>query len=59
MSPNIFKGELMRTFKHNKNLGDYFVSVKFKLDPSVGVRHTSCPKGAFQKHLWDFKSKSS
>ena len=36
MYPNIFKGELLCTFKRNKNVGDYFVSVKLKLDPSVG-----------------------
>ena len=28
--PNVFKGELMCSFKRNKNLGDYFVSAKLK-----------------------------
>ena len=28
--PNIFKGELMCSFERNKNLRDYFVSVKLK-----------------------------
>ena len=28
--PNVFKGELMCSFERNKNLGDYFVSVKLK-----------------------------
>ena len=28
MYPNIFNGELMSSFKRNKNLGDYLFSVK-------------------------------
>ena len=30
MYPNVFKGELMRSFKRNKYLGDYLVSAKLK-----------------------------
>ena len=30
MYPNVFKGELMCAFKHNKNLGDYLVSAELK-----------------------------
>ena len=30
MYPNVFKGELMCSFKRNKNLGDYLVSAKLK-----------------------------
>ena len=30
MHPNVFKGELMCSFKRNKNLGDYLVSAKLK-----------------------------
>ena len=30
MYPNVFKGELMCSFKRNKNLGDYIVSAKLK-----------------------------
>ena len=30
MYPNVFKGELMCSFKPSKNLGDYLVSAKLK-----------------------------
>ena len=30
MYPNVFKGELMCSFKRNKNVGDYLVSAKLK-----------------------------
>ena len=30
MYPNVFKGDLMCSFKRNKNLGDYLVSAKLK-----------------------------
>ena len=31
----VFKGESMRSFKRNKNLGDYLVSAKLKLGQSM------------------------
>ena len=34
--PSIFNGELVCSFEHNRNLGDYLVSVKLKWNPSVG-----------------------
>ena len=57
--PNIFKGELMCSFKCNKNLCHYLVSVKSNLNEPVGEQSHFMPRGAFQKHLWDFKSKGS
>ena len=30
MYPNVFKGELMCSFKRNKNWGDYLVAAKLK-----------------------------
>ena len=54
MYPNIFKGELMCTCKRNKNVDDYFDSVKLKLDPSVGERSHFMPQGGVSKTLMRF-----